>query len=168
MLLVVLTLGCAANIPREAPALSANVTKAIEALQQNALDLVDAWEIVATTTVSDQMEQIYGKAEAMYVARRQAQISGDGLTRQQSMEIAALASIIKDQLNQKVRDQAASMRRQVMQNAQTAAQMSRAVTDLLSSSRRVIEANEQMLSTIGDILPVPQGMLEVKPLGSRP
>lgn len=156
--------GCAAKIPPESVALNQNVQKGIEALKQNALQLVDMWEQTAFSTVAEKWSEIYDRADKAY--RNKRNVTG-AYNEQQAMEVAALAGLMKDKLNDKIRDEAAKMRQTVTTNSDVVLRMNEGVTDLLSSARRVIETNQALLDTVTSVLPVPQGLLEVTPSGGN-
>jgi hypothetical protein len=151
---------CGAKIPSESIALNQNVTTGIEALRQNALDIIKAWEEVANSTIDEKWSELYSRAEDMFWKKRT--LAPTGPTQEQLMEIAGLAGRIKDKLREVVRDKANEMRRTVMENAEATLKMNNGVTDLLSSARRVIETNEALLDTIKDMVPIPLDLLEVK------
>ena len=146
------------QIPQEAVSLNQHVSQGITALQQNALDVIQAWEDAAKDAVGNQWDAIYEEAETKY--RKVRNIQGE-LSPENYAEIAALASIIRDKLDDKVEEKADEMRATVTNNGGTVLTMNQRVTDLLASNRRVIEANEELLKTVSDIVPIPENLLGV-------
>jgi uncharacterized protein YjaG (DUF416 family) len=152
-------LNACATIPPEAPDLSIKVGTGIEVLQENALDLVKAWEIVALKIVNSQWDSIYEKADEMY--REKRSVSNPNLTPEQVKEIAALAAIIQGRLTDKVREKATEMQSIIIKNGSTIREMNNKLTDLLSSARGLIEANEALLDTVTNLTPIPMDLFRV-------
>lgn len=159
LVLVALALAsCAPAIPPEAPGLSRYVGQGVAGIRQNARSVIDAWEQVALALVDERWAELYSRALDAYRARRS--VEGE-LSAEQHRDVAGLAALMRDGLTRGVRDKAGEMRAQVDENTDVTMKMSNGLTDLLTSARTVIEANEALLGTIKDIVPVPTNLLEV-------
>lgn len=159
-LTVLLLTSCAPKVPPEAVPLSRSISRGIITLQENSLDLIDAWEEASYHIVKLKWSEIYKRANEIYWKKRTLP-ENDTPTTEQNEEIAALATLINNELNKKVRDKANEMRRVVQDNSSKIKDMNDQLVRLLTSVINVIKANEALLDTVMDIVPVPSGLLNV-------
>ena len=152
-LTLVLLVGCA-RIPLEAVELSQEVGNGINLQNENILLLISAWEKLGYDLVDTKWKEIYAESTSEYNA--QSQKTKDDLEREASKDvnIGALASLIREELKEKIAEQAKSMRKTVEKNVQAIKAGNSSITHLLASANSVEQTRALVFNKVEGLLSI--------------
>jgi hypothetical protein len=154
LLIAAALLGACAQVPVAAIDVNRQVGVGITTLGSNGQDLVNAWEETAFAVIDERWSRMYGKAEADFRARRR--IAADApLTAQQQEDLAGLATLVRDQLRQKISARANEMRKVLATNTRNTQDANESITQLLISANTVLTQQQSALKQVGEQLKIP-------------
>jgi hypothetical protein len=154
LLIAAALLGACAQVPVAAIDVNRQVGVGIAALGGNGQDLVNAWEETAFAVIDERWNRIYGKAEADFRARRK--IAADApLSAQQQEDLAGLATLVRDQMRQKISTRAKEMRKVLATNTRSTQEANESITQLLISANTVLTQQQSALKQVGEQLRIP-------------
>jgi hypothetical protein len=144
--------GCA-QIPQAAIDVNRQVATGITALNDNAQELIRAWEETAYQVLDERWSKVYAQADAAYRTKRGVQ-PGVLLTSPQAEEVAGLATLVRDDVRKKIRTEADGMRKIVTANAKNTLDANESVTMLLINANAIGAAQHSALKQVGTLLPI--------------
>ena len=148
--------GCA-SIPPQAIELNKNVSTGIDALEENAIEMVNAWEQSGFMILDESWDKLYDKAESDYRTKKGI-TTGTSLTADQTKDVAGLAVLIRDEVRKKITDEAISYRSIIKNNATEITQANDSITGLLQEANRAIGKRQVVMDQVQGILPIPPNL----------
>lgn len=143
LIVPVALLTACAQVPISAIDVSRQVGTGVSSLSTNGQDAVVAWEEVALALLDERWGHIYKRADSEYRIKRQIAASA-ALTADQSVEVAGLATLIRDDARKKITGKANEMRKVISANTKTTLEANESVTQLLISANSVLTTQQTL------------------------
>lgn len=153
---VVMLAGCA-QVPQAAIDVSRQVSTGISSIGTNGLDTVAAWEETALALLDERWSQIYKKADAEFRKKRNIAANA-ALTPDQSEDVAALATLVRDEARKKITGKADEMRKIISGNTKTTLEANESVTQLLISANSVLSAQQSAAKQVAEQAKLPSDL----------
>jgi hypothetical protein len=155
-LAVAVVLTACARIPPEAVEVNEQVGEGISTLQQNNLQMIEAWADLTYFIVDESGGEIHDRAAAAFERRADSPAVRAELARGVSREsiIAGIAVEIRDKVRDRVAEEADKMRAVVNANARETSGANVSITRLLTSANAVVQTRASILERVGDLSPI--------------
>ena len=158
IILTVMLCACA-SIPSSSIELNKKVTSGIEAIRDNGLTMVEAWEKTGYKVLDQRWEKVHTKAKEDY--KRIKDIGeGTALTPEQEKDVAGLAVIYRDKIKENIKHEADSLREIINKNASETIQANNSITNLLEEASRAIGKRQVVMSEIKNLVPIPASVTD--------
>ncbi len=151
-------MGCV-RIPPEAITLNQKVSSGIEAMRENSEAVIVAWRDTALTISDERFDEVYDAVETRYRDRRNIP-PGTALSSDQVRDVAALVSLVRDEVRSKIYDYVDEMIKTNNKNAEDVISANDGVTDLLISAQSVIDSRTAVVNELKSLSPVTTDVLD--------
>ncbi|WP_282131438.1 hypothetical protein [Pseudoalteromonas aliena] len=145
--------GCS-NIPQAAIDVNKQVSVGINALGENGVEMVKAWELSAYSMLDEKWSKVYAKANESYRSKKSI-AQNAVLTAQQQEGVAGLSALIRDEVRSKINTKANSMKSIIMSNTKNTIAANESITNLLISANAIVNFQQSAVKEVGKIIPIP-------------
>ena len=156
--LTVMLCACA-SIPSSSIELNKKVTNGIEAIRDNGLTMVEAWEKTGYKVLDERWKRVHTKAKADYKSKKNI-AAGTALTPEQETDVAGLAVIYRDAVKEMIKREADSLREIINKNASETIKGNNSITNLLEEASRAIGKRQVVMSEIKNLVPIPPSVTD--------
>ncbi|AZZ98464.1 hypothetical protein [Pseudoalteromonas sp. R3] len=158
VILILITLcafisGCS-SIPQAAIDVNKEVSKGIESLGENGLEMINAWEQSAYNMLDERWSKIYEKADSTYRSQKGI-AAGASLSPKQMEDVAGLSSLVRDEVREKIRSEANLMRDTIKSNMKNILDANESITNILVSANGVAKFQQTAIKKVGELVPIP-------------
>lgn len=154
IMVLALTLGACANIPPGAELANTKVSTGIERLETDTQKILNAYRESLRLAVKADFERIHNAAEKAVRSKRGVPI-GTPLNNEQIQEVSGIVLLTFEKANVLIDEKIYETSQTVQKNSATVKTANDDITKLLSSAGRVGVARTEIISTVKDLIPLP-------------
>lgn len=145
--------GCA-NVPPEAASANQRISDGVTRMESDTQAVLEAWRQTLSLAVEAELDTIYDRAEVA-VRTHAGLAAGVPLTLEQQKDVTGLTVIIMLEANNRIGTKISELSATVRTNAATVRNANGDITQLLSSASRIGLARAEIISTLGELIPLP-------------